>query len=82
MSDDPGDLDNPPQAARYNYDVGYGKPPMVRRFKESGNPDGRPKGAKNRATIVREVALERHTIIEDGKKQPRRSRTVRSKPVD
>lgn len=33
-----------------SYDVGYGKPPEKTRFKkgQSGNPNGRPKGAKNR----------------------------------
>ena len=38
-------------------DVGYGKPPRSRRFKpgQSGNPKGRPKGAKNRDTILREL---------------------------
>ena len=45
---------------------GYGKPPMQRRFKGSGNPRGRPKGAKNRKTIVRTVANEMHTVIENG----------------
>lgn len=32
------------------YEVGYGKPPLASRFKpgRSGNPRGRPRGAKNR----------------------------------
>ncbi len=46
--------------------VGYGKPPMQRRFKGSGNLKGRPKGAKNRKTIVRAVANETHNLIENG----------------
>lgn len=35
------------------YDVGYGKPPEASQFKpgQSGNPKGRPKGARNRAPI-------------------------------
>ena len=38
------------------YQVGYGKPPKRTRFKpgQSGNPKGRPKGAKGLNTIVRE----------------------------
>lgn len=36
---------------RAPYDVGYGKPPEVTRFKpgKSGNPKGRPKGKRNKA---------------------------------
>ena len=45
---------------------GYGKPPKRRRFKGSGNPRGRPKGAKNRKTIIRTVANEMHTLVENG----------------
>ncbi len=52
-------------------DVGYGKPPTRRRFKKSGNLKGRPKGAKNRKTIVKAVANEMHTLIEDGKRRRR-----------
>lgn len=35
---------------RADYEVGYGKPPKATRFKpgQSGNPKGRPKGAKNK----------------------------------
>ncbi len=52
-------------------EVGYGKPPTRRRFKKSGNSKGRPKGAKNRKTIVKAVANEMHTLIEDGKRRRR-----------
>ncbi len=52
-------------------EVGYGKPPTRRRFKKSGNLKGRPKGAKNRKTIVKAVANEMHTLIEDGKRRRR-----------
>ncbi len=48
-------------------EVGYGKPPTRRRFKKSGNLKGRPKGSKNRKTIVKAVANETHTVLENGK---------------
>ncbi len=51
--------------------VGYRKPPMHRRFKGSGNPRGRPKGAKNRKKIVQKVADEMHTVTENGKRRRR-----------
>ena len=53
--------------------VGYRKPPRQRRFKpgKSGNQRGRPRGSKNRKTIVQEVANEMHTITEDGQQQRR-----------
>jgi len=64
--------DDHPQRGPFDHQVGYRKPPMVRRFKKSGNPDGRPRGARNRQTIVRQVARETHTVIEEGH-QTRRS---------
>lgn len=41
--------------ARPGYEVGYAKPPVETRFKpgQSGNPNGRPKGAKNRQRDLR-----------------------------
>ena len=41
--------------------VGYGKPPSQHQFKpgQSGNKKGRPKGAKNEATILREILTRR-----------------------
>ena len=41
------------------YDVGYGKPPKSTRFKPgvSGNPRGRPKGAKNKLPRLNEERL-------------------------
>lgn len=41
------------------YDVGYAKPPVETRFKkgQSGNPRGRPKGAKNELPALHEERL-------------------------
>jgi hypothetical protein len=35
--------------------VGYGRPPVASRFQlgQSGNPNGRPKGSQNKATLAR-----------------------------
>jgi hypothetical protein len=46
-----------PQAANAHYPVGYCKPPREHCFKpgQSGNPGGRPKGAKNTGTLLREL---------------------------
>ena len=49
-----------------DYEVGYGKPPKDSRFKlgQSGNPNGRPKGSRNR--VPSEFERNRlHAIIHD-----------------
>ena len=57
----------PPAAAlpkARDYEVGYGKPPKSGQFKpgQSGNPKGRPKGAKGMNTIVREIMTEKVSV--------------------
>jgi len=49
-------------------DVGYGKPPRRTRFRKgvSGNPKGRPKGARNLATVLERTLKERVVINENG----------------
>ncbi|EKS41394.1 MAG TPA: hypothetical protein DEA80_19805 [Afipia sp.] len=50
-------------------DVGYGKPPKANQFRpgKSGNPKGRPKGAKSRELILRELLDSKITMRRDGK---------------
>lgn len=52
-----------------NYEIGKGRPPRATRWKpgQSGNPKGRPKGAKNLATIFNEALGQKFEIQENGK---------------
>jgi Family of unknown function (DUF5681) len=63
----------PPIAAepRRDYEVGYGKPPRHTRFSkgQSGNPRGRPRGAKNLKTLLHEVLSERITATTNGRRR-------------
>ena len=57
------------RSARERYAVGYGRPPTNTQFKpgQSGNPKGRPKGAKNEATILNGILNRRLEIREAGR---------------
>ena len=51
-----------------DYAVGYGKPPRRSRFTKghSGNPRGRPRGAKNLLTLLNEVLNEPVIVADNG----------------
>ena len=51
-----------------DYEVGYGKPPRRSRFTKghSGNPRGRPRGAKNLLTLLNEVLNEPVIVADNG----------------
>ena len=52
-----------------NYETGYRKPPRHTRFRKghSGNPRGRPKGAKNLKTDLLEELRERISVRDQGR---------------
>jgi len=57
-----------PRDKKRDYEIGYGRPPCHTRFKkgQSGNPKGRPGGAKNLPTLLEEALNERVIVAEDG----------------
>src|SRR6516162_8115652 len=59
-----------PTGTKGDYEIGYGKPPRGAGFKEgqSGNPRGRPPGAKNLTTLLNDALNETVTITENGRR--------------
>lgn len=53
------------------YEIGYRKPPRHTQFRKghSGNSRGRPRGARNLATLLDEVLGERVVINESGRRK-------------
>ena len=64
MSDEPSDPGG-------GYKVGYRHPPLATRYRPgtSGNPRGRPKGARNLATVVASTLAERVVVTENGRRK-------------
>jgi Family of unknown function (DUF5681) len=59
------------QPAAANERVGYRRPPVGTRFRpgQSGNPRGRPKGARNLSTVVAAALSERVAVNENGRRR-------------
>ena len=51
------------------YKVGKGRPPLETRWKpgQSGNPKGRPQGARNVSAVLSDVLRQRVAVTENGK---------------
>ena len=61
--------DHEPAAA--NERVGYRQPPLGTRFRpgQSGNPRGRPKGARNLSAVIAAALSERVAVNENGRRR-------------
>jgi len=54
-----------------DYKVGYKRPPLHTRFKkgQSGNPRGRPRGAKNFSYVLNDALDQRVVVTENGRRR-------------
>lgn len=52
-----------------DYEVGFGRPPASTQFRKgvSGNPKGRPKGARSVSSVLEKLCRERVTVTINGK---------------
>ncbi len=59
------------EAAAEKERIGYRRPPMGTRFRpgQSGNPRGRPTGARNLSTVVAAALSERVAVNENGRRR-------------
>ena len=70
-----------PRDNKRDYEVGYAKPPRHTRFQKgrSGNPRGRPGGAKNLASLLNEALNEPVIVGENGRRRkiPKRQAIIK-----
>src|SRR5208283_358917 len=59
------------EPAASNERIGYRRPPIRTRFRpgQSGNPRGRPKGARNLSSVVAAALSERVSVNENGRRR-------------
>lgn len=75
MTDEPEDRDcagpKDPKPTSAERATGYKSPPHEHKFRKgtSGNPRGRPKGARGKRKLAEKVLLERHVLTENGEQR-------------
>ena len=69
--DDASGDDVPMEVSQQEETVGYGRPPAKNQFRpgQSGNPRGRPKGARNLSSVIAATLNERVAVTENGRRR-------------